>query len=77
MFLRNTGSNTTPKFERPKMFAFRGKPTFFEQHACSPAVAPLGSGNQPGLIVGKETGRLYYFAREDISFIEMHPAEKK
>ena len=77
MFLRNTGTNAAPKFARPKMFAYKGTPTFFEQHACSPAVAPFGRGNKPGLIVGKETGRLYYFAPEDISFVEMHPPEKQ
>jgi hypothetical protein len=69
IFMRNVGSDSAPVYAPPQVLAFQGKPIFFEQHECSVAVAPFGKGPQPGLIVGIETGRIIYFAREDISFV--------
>ncbi len=76
MWLKNTGSDAAPAFAHPKVLHFRGEPIFFGQHACSPAVARLGGGEKPGLIVGVETGRLRFFAREDITFETMTPVPK-
>ena len=73
VYMRNVGSATAPVFAAPQLLAFHGKPVFFEQHECSVAVAPFGPGSKPGVVVGEETGRIIYFAREDISFVTPDP----
>lgn len=66
LFLENIGSNVDPLFAFPKIIAFKGEPLFFGQHTCGPAIADLGQAAGPGLIVGEEGGRIFYYDRGDL-----------
>lgn len=68
LLMRNRGGRVKPVFSYPETLKFKGEDVFFGQHACGPTVAPFGRGDKPGLVVGVETGRLLWFAREDVSF---------
>jgi len=70
LYLQNVGTKELPAFAFPKVFAYMGEPRYFGQHACSPAVAPFDGAGEPGLIVGEESGRFFYFSRKDIGFVE-------
>jgi len=74
ILLRNSGTADEPAFAYPEILHFRGRPIYFGQHACGPAPARFGPGESPGLVVGKETGRLVFFDRADISFARVDPA---
>lgn len=81
LFVKNVGSETTPAFAFPQLFGYRGKPLYFGQHACGPAVADFGQANGPGLIVGEEGGRIFYYDHEDLSlftpdFTKREPLER-
>jgi hypothetical protein len=67
LFLRNTGTEENPRFAFPELVKFRGEPLFLGQHACGPAPAVFGKENGPDLIVGEESGRFLFYAREDLS----------
>jgi hypothetical protein len=69
LWLRNVGSDDEPVLEWPRLFAFKGKPMFFGQHSCAPAVGELGPGSGKNLIVGTEDGRVWFFNKDDISFM--------
>ena len=67
LFLKNEGDESAPRYADPRILAFRGKPLYFGQHECSPAIADFGQADGPGLIVGREEGRFAYFGRGDLS----------
>lgn len=67
LFLKNVGTESAPKYMRPELFAFQGKPIYLGQHACGPALADFGGVKGPDLIVGHESGRFFYFKRDDLS----------
>lgn len=69
LFLRNTGTEAEPRFAWPQLFAYNGEPLFLGQHACGPTVADFGAPEGPGLIVGKESGRLLYYDRPGLSLV--------
>jgi hypothetical protein len=67
LFLKNVGSESNPVYNRPELFAYKGAPIYLGQHACSPALADFSNPNGPDLIAGHESGRIYYYNREDLS----------
>jgi hypothetical protein len=69
LFLKNVGSNKTPIFEFPKLFAFKGDPIFLGQHACSPAIANFGKSDGKDLVVGSQDGQFIFYERSDLSLI--------
>ena len=69
LLLRNVGTEADPVFEFPRLFKFRGKGVFLGQHACSAAVAPLGPGRGPNLLVGDETGTLTLYRNDDVALV--------
>ena len=75
LYLENVGERGSPTFAFPKLFAFKGKPIHLGQHACGPCVADFGNG-APGLIVGEESGRLEYFAREHLTTLTKREIEE-
>lgn len=62
------------RFAFPKLFTHKGAPIFLGQHACGPAVADFGGENGPDLIVGHESGRFYFFAREHLGLMDRESA---
>ncbi len=69
LWLRNTGTDTAPRFAFPLILQVRGKPVYLGQHECSVAATDLGGGSGgSNLIVGDEEGRVYFFRREDITW---------
>ncbi|MBT3272928.1 MAG: VCBS repeat-containing protein [Spirochaetales bacterium] len=70
LFLKNTGTNTSPVFDYPRLLHYRGNPVFLGQHSCGPAPAFFRAGEPPDLVVGRENGLFYYFSRSDISFMQ-------
>jgi len=75
LFMRNTGSDAQPKFARPKLMHFKGKPVYLGQHECGPAVARFGDAGGLNIIVGDEHGRLMYYAHQDITWQTPQPPE--
>jgi hypothetical protein len=67
LFLRNVGSDAAPVFRFPELMCFKGKPIFLGQHACGPTPANLRLGKGPDLLSGEESGRLIFYAREDLA----------
>ncbi len=69
LFLRNSGSNAAPRYQQPKLFQFRGKDLYLGAHSNAPKVCPFGDpADGPHLLVGAEDGRIYFFARKDLTF---------
>lgn len=61
LFLRNAGTDSAPVFELPAIITHDGRPLYFGQHECAPAVGELAG--ELCLIVGQEDGRLVYFQK--------------
>jgi hypothetical protein len=72
VYLRNVGTNESPVYEYPRQLQFRGKDIYHGAHANSPAVCMLGDveANKPNLLIGMESGRLYFYRHDDITFFE-------
>ena len=70
LFMKNIGTDKQPVFEFPMFFKYLDWPIFLGQHSCSPAIAHLGSGDKPGLLVGVETGRYMFYAYDDLRIYE-------
>lgn len=68
VFLRNAGTEQKPVYEYPVAIKFKGKRINLGQHEIGVAAAYLGPGNALNLIVGEETGRFYFYKREDLSW---------
>jgi hypothetical protein len=73
LFLKNVGSNAAPRFQFPKLFAYRGAPIYLGQHACAPAIANFRASEEPGLLVGEEDGRFIVYDREHLSLVSPKP----
>ncbi|MFI4910278.1 MAG: hypothetical protein ACIAQZ_01280 [Sedimentisphaeraceae bacterium JB056] len=67
LFLRNSGSEEL-KFENPRVFQFNDKHILLGIHSCSPVVADLDNDKKLDLIVGEETGRVLFYAHDEITF---------
>ena len=69
LFLRNAGTDAAPRFQRPKLFQFRGKDLYLGGHSNAPMVCPFGDTSRgPNLLVGAEDGRIYFFKHDDLTF---------
>ncbi|GAB3284736.1 hypothetical protein GCM10027347_61800 [Larkinella harenae] len=68
LFLRNAGTETRPVYEYPVAIRFKGKRINLGQHACSPTAGFIGPGHSLNLLVGDETGRFYFYKREDLQW---------
>ena len=69
MFLKNITESPTPTFERPRPIQYRnGTPIVLGDHTACPSVVALGTDTKPGLLVGGEDGRLYYFSQHELSW---------
>lgn len=69
IFLRNAGTDAAPRFQKPRLFQFRGQNLYLGGHSNAPMVCPFGdTSSGPNLLVGAEDGRIYFFARPDLTF---------
>jgi hypothetical protein len=68
LFLKNTGGNEKLVLAFPALVAHKGKPIFLGSHECAPAVGDIAG--EPCLVVGRETGRLYYYKKSELGLIE-------
>ncbi|CAG4999828.1 hypothetical protein DYBT9275_02318 [Dyadobacter sp. CECT 9275] len=67
VFLRNSGTEERPVYEYPVALKFKGERINMGQHECGVATGYLG-GNSLNLVVGSETGRFYFYKREDLDW---------
>ena len=71
VLLRNVGTNAQPRYEKPRLFQFRGKDIYLGAHSNAPEAAQLGNvANQPNMVIGMESGRIYFFEHQDLTFAE-------
>jgi hypothetical protein len=68
LFLRNSGTEAKPVYEYPVALKFKGKRINLGQHEIGVAAGYIGPGNSLNLIVGEETGRFYFYKREDLDW---------
>lgn len=74
VYLRNAGTNEAPAFEYPRQLQFRGKDIYLGAHANSPEACTFGEmGKLPNLLIGMESGRIYFFHHDDVTFYEPPP----
>ncbi len=69
LFFRNVGTNDAMQFAYPKMFRFRGEDMNIGTHSNAPTSCMLGvpEGGRPNLLVGCQSGRFFYFDRNDLT----------
>lgn len=68
LLLPNVGTNTEPRYQYPRQFQFRGQDIYLGAHANSPAACALGDTTDgPNLLIGMESGRIYFFAHGDMT----------
>lgn len=70
LFLRNIGENSAPVFDFPKQFQLRGRDFYFGAHVSGPTAGALGPKPGPNLVVGNESGRLFFFRRADLTYAD-------
>jgi hypothetical protein len=68
LFLRNAGTESKPVYEYPVALKFKGDRINLGQHACGPTTGYIGPGKKLNLIVGDETGRFYFYDRDDLDW---------
>lgn len=75
LFLRNTGSNRSPRYEAPRQLQFKGRDLYLGAHEMTAVACGLGDTSKgPNLLIGMESGRIWFFRHEDITFFTP-PAE--
>ncbi len=69
LFFRNAGTNEDMRFEYPVMFQFKGNDMNIGTHSNAPTACMLGvpDGGKPNLLVGSQSGRFFYFDRNDLT----------
>ncbi|MCC6683406.1 MAG: VCBS repeat-containing protein [Phycisphaeraceae bacterium] len=68
LLLRNVGSNVEPRYEYPRQFQFRGKDIYLGAHSNAPVACELGdTSNGPNMLIGMESGHIYYFDHNDMT----------
>ena len=67
LFLKNVGTNEEPVFAWPEYITHKGVPLKFGHHECAPAVGAIAG--EPCLIVGRETGQIYYYKKSDLGLL--------
>lgn len=75
LVFRNVGTNEAMQFAYPKMFQFRGEDMNIGTHSNAPTVCRLGipQGSKPNLLVGTQSGRFFYFDRNDLTEFTLWP----
>lgn len=69
LFLRNAGTDAAPRYQKPRIFQFKGKDLYLGAHSNAPEICPFGDTSRgPNLLVGAEDGRVYFFAHDDLTF---------
>ena len=73
MWLKNIGSNSSPKYSYPRQFLFRGADFHIGTHANGPTACMLGniSGGKPNLLVSGEGGKFFFFDRNDLTELSL------
>ncbi len=71
LFLKNVGTNENPVMAYPAFISHKGAPIFLGHHEIGVAVGEIAG--EPCLIVGRETGRLYYYKKSELGLIEHAP----
>ena len=73
MWLKNIGSNASPKYSYPRQFLFRGADFHIGTHANGPTACMLGniSGGKPNLLVSGEGGKFFFFDRNDLTELSL------
>jgi hypothetical protein len=70
MLFRNVGSNENMKFAKPVQFQLDGKDFYLGAHSNAPEPCMLGDiSNGPNLLVGCESGKFFFFNRNDLTTI--------
>lgn len=70
VYLRNTGTNEHMKFAEPLQFQINGKDLYLGTHEYGPFACKLGNTSGGlNLVVGVESGKLYFFQRKDLTTI--------
>ncbi|MCQ2184121.1 MAG: VCBS repeat-containing protein [Bacteroidales bacterium] len=70
MWLRNVGTNDKMVFDTPVLLGFRGINYNIGSHSNVPTICPLGPSDEsgrPNLLIGTESGKMYFFKRSDVS----------
>lgn len=65
IFMKNIGTDESPRYEYPVALTYDNAPLTFMWHACSAVVTELGGGTN--ILVGDERGRFYLLKREKLS----------
>jgi len=68
LFLKNTGTEKRPVYAYPVALRFKGERINMGQHEIGVATGYIGGGKSLNLIVGDETGRFYFYKREDLEW---------
>ena len=69
MFLKNLSEDPRPTFARPRPIQHQNHtPIELGDHTACPSVVALNGDTTPGLLVGGEDGRLYYFSQRELTW---------
>ncbi len=65
LYFENVGSRQEPVFERPRYLIdpATDKPFEFRDHSCAPFTVAFYGDSKPGLLVGTESGSMFYWSR--------------
>jgi hypothetical protein len=70
VYLRNVGTNKKMRFAEPLQFQVNGRDLYLGTHEYGPYACALGDTSAGlNLVVGVESGKLYFFARKDLTTI--------
>ena len=67
LMIENIGSDEEMVFAQPRLFTAFGRNFFMGSHAVAPTFCELGDSKRgPNMLVGTESGKFYFFARQDL-----------
>jgi hypothetical protein len=67
-FMRNIGTNKEMKFAEPLQFQVNGNDFYLGAHSNAPFACGLGdTSNGLNLVIGVESGKIYFFDRKDLT----------
>ncbi len=68
IWFKNMGTNENMSFAYPRLFQFKGEDFFMGKHSTAPTPCMLGdTSSGPNMIIGAETGKLYFFNHNDLT----------
>ncbi|MFH1744141.1 MAG: VCBS repeat-containing protein [bacterium] len=69
LFLKGVEGGNAAVFDKPRVFRqASGEDIVLGDHTASPEIVSLFGDQEPGLLIGGENGRLYYYSRKDLSW---------